>query len=576
LSKKKKQRANGTSEFTFRKTDNIGHADAHDDREWLSECFVDTGELSILCDREEARRIVVGRTGSGKTALLEKLTADQPAHTITVSAEDLALGYVANSGVLRMLQELGVRLDPFFRLLWRHVIAVAVLQKRFGMQTGETRSAWSKLLDRFKNTAHRRALEYIETWGGERFWQETQTRVQEITSKFENEIQKDWSGEVNLKAFAGKAGKHSTEKLSAEQRTEIATHGQRVVNEVQLKELSQVIEWIRDVLEEAHDYYYVVIDRLDENWVDEEIRYRLIRALIETARDFQKAPRCKVILAAREDLLARVYGKTADAGFQEEKYRATYVNVRWTKRQLTDLVELRVNSLLRRRYTKKKLELSDVLPPRIDGEVTIDYILDRTLLRPRDAIAFVNLAIQNSDGSGKITVRAMKQAEDTYSQGRLAALRDEWAGHYPDLPTTWELLRGTVRVIDVSDLVEAKLKHFAIERVMFQEQDSDIYRACRDFEANAITLHELRQRLVSIWYRIGLIGIKLTSKEHVLWSYRGDRVVAADELLTTTKLHIHKFALRALGISETLTDLPKHSRATSINIEHTASDGSDD
>jgi hypothetical protein len=551
--KKRKKKNNGASatEFVFRRTDNIGHADAHDDHEWLSECFVDTGELSVLSNLKDARRIVVGRTGSGKTALLEKLITEHPLHTVTINAEDLALGYVANSGVLRMLQELNVRLDPFFRLLWRHVVAVAILQRRFEMQVNDTRSVWNRLTDKFKNTAHRRAIDYIQTWGGDKFWQETQSRVQEITSKFENELQKNWSGEVNLKALSAKAGKHSTEKLSTEQKTEITNHGQRVVNEVHLKELTQVIEWIREILDDAQDYYYIVIDRLDENWVDEAIRYRLIRALIETSKDFQKASCCKIILAAREDLLARVYEKTADAGFQEEKYRTTHVNIRWTKKQLEEVIELRINSLLRRRYTQKELRLADVFPSRIDGEEAVDYILERTLLRPRDVIAFINLAIQNSDGNGKITVRAMKQAEDVYSRDRLSAIRDEWAGSYPDLSATWELLRSFRRVIELSDLINSRLDSFALGRAILPDQDSDIYRACKELCSKATTQLELCQVLVSIWYRIGVLGVKLAGNEPVLWSFRGDRVVSATELSFTTKLHIHKFAWRALGIIET-------------------------
>jgi hypothetical protein len=143
----------------------------------------------------------------------------------------------------------------------------------------------------------------------------------------------------------------------------------------------------------------------------------------------------------------------------------------------------------------------------------------------------------------------MKQAEDAYSQGRLAALRDEWFGHYPDLAATWELLRGLARVIPIASIEESKLDTLSLERMMLPEKDSDIYRACRDFATKSITLDELRGILVAIWYRIGLIGVKLSSTEHVLWSYRGDRAISAHEMSSFAKLHIHKFALRALGIS---------------------------
>ena len=492
--------------------------------------------------------MVVGRTGSGKTALLEKLSSDHAQHTITIQAEELALDYVANSGVLRALQDVGVKLDPFFRLLWRHVIAVAVLRRRFGLSSGEERSKWDRLLDRFRHTSHRKALEYIETWGGEQFWQETETRVKEITSKFEKEIESEWAGEVNIKAFGAKTGRHSTEKLTEEQRSEIVRHGQRVVNEVHLKELGKVIDWIRDVLDEAQDYYYVIIDRLDENWVSEDIRFQLIRALIETAKDFQKAQRCKVIVAAREDLLARVYQRTTDPGFQEEKYKSTYLTIKWTKPQLSELVERRINSLLRRRYTKKPLGIADVFPSRIDGQTAIEFILERTLLRPRDAIALVNLSIENSDGSSKISVSAIRRAENAYSVGRVAALRDEWAGDFPDVQVTWPLLRGIQRVIDVDSLPLERFEVVALEHAAQTRIPSPISRAAASLMEGRMSPSQFRDEVIAVWHHIGLVGLKMGAAEHVLWTYRGDRAVRPAELNGGVRMHVHRLAVPALGV----------------------------
>ena len=61
------------SEFKFRKYDTIGAEGAEEDAEFLRECFVDTGALTELKDTSSPRCIVVGRTGSGKTALLSQL-----------------------------------------------------------------------------------------------------------------------------------------------------------------------------------------------------------------------------------------------------------------------------------------------------------------------------------------------------------------------------------------------------------------------------------------------------------------------------------------------------------------------
>lgn len=59
--------------FYFRNRDSIGAADAGDDLDTLRDCFVDTGDLAVLRDCAKPERIVLGRTGTGKTALLSRL-----------------------------------------------------------------------------------------------------------------------------------------------------------------------------------------------------------------------------------------------------------------------------------------------------------------------------------------------------------------------------------------------------------------------------------------------------------------------------------------------------------------------
>ncbi len=92
-------------QFRFRKSDNIGSAEAESDEAYLSDCFVDTGELDVLRDFNDTKRILVGRTGAGKSALLRMLAARED-HVIELKPENLALNYLANSSVLRFLKRL--------------------------------------------------------------------------------------------------------------------------------------------------------------------------------------------------------------------------------------------------------------------------------------------------------------------------------------------------------------------------------------------------------------------------------------------------------------------------------------
>jgi hypothetical protein len=116
--------------FKFKKLDSIGSADAEEDENFLRDCFIDTGDLEALGKMNDPRRIVVGRTGAGKSALLLRLAGSQD-RVISVRPESLALAYISNSTILQFLSDLGIKLDIFFKLLWRHVFTVEILNISF-------------------------------------------------------------------------------------------------------------------------------------------------------------------------------------------------------------------------------------------------------------------------------------------------------------------------------------------------------------------------------------------------------------------------------------------------------------
>ena len=180
------------SSFRFRRHEEIGTAGAEEDSDFLQDCFVNTGDLALLRKIEDKRVIVLGRTGSGKTALFLELARKQE-HTIALVPENLALSYISNSTILKFFDSLGVNLDPFFKLLWRHVITVEILTHHFssGPAEGE-RSLTERLMRLFPGKSLRdkkakEAIDYLSNWG-ENFWQETEYRVREITEKVENDL----------------------------------------------------------------------------------------------------------------------------------------------------------------------------------------------------------------------------------------------------------------------------------------------------------------------------------------------------------------------------------------------------
>ena len=114
-------------DFVFRKHMSIGEVDAENDGLFLRNCFVDTGDFDVLADTLSSPCIILGRTGSGKSALLERLE-ELNEQVIRIEPDELALKHISNSTILTFFEDLGVNLDIFYSLLWQHTFVVELIK----------------------------------------------------------------------------------------------------------------------------------------------------------------------------------------------------------------------------------------------------------------------------------------------------------------------------------------------------------------------------------------------------------------------------------------------------------------
>jgi hypothetical protein len=326
-----------------------------------------------------------------------------------------------------------------------------------------------------------------------------------------------------------------------------------VVNKVQIRELDNMLTVLNEnVFDDSRNPYYITIDMLDEDWADERIKYKLIRALIDVVKRFRCLTNVKIILAIRQDLLHKVIYLESAPGFQEEKYKSLYLNLGWDKKALTEIVETRIKSLVERRYTKKPVYFYDVFPANIDRQDTLDYMFDRTFMRPRDIIVFINECLDLAEGKNQITADIVEDAELNYSKERLVSLAYEWSLFLPYLNVTARLFYGQPASFELGTLDE---KYFTdkYDELMGEIPDdtkdpitkqlSSIYQSGSNFQS-------IRNYIVREFYRIGLIGIKSSPNEPKKWSYLNNQTtLVASEVKSTSIIYIHPIFYRALGIN---------------------------
>ena len=532
----------------FRKQDNLGANDAEEDGLFLANCFVDTGDLALLRDCERPERIVLGRTGTGKTALLLKLREAEQRST-EIKPENLALAYISNSTILRFFEDLGVNLEIFYKLIWRHAFCVELLRMRFNMTAGQEKvSLIEKVKAFFKGGQYSSAIGYLERWG-DKFWQETEHRIKEITTKVEESLKGSLKGEFAHIGLSSEVAR----SLSEQQRAELVQRGQSVVNDAHVPQLNQLLDLVREVLDDPQKRYFLIIDRLDQSWVDDHLRYKLIMALIETVKDFRRVNRAKIVLSLRLDLLLRVFARARTAGFQEEKFHSLYLRMNWPKPRLTELVNARINYLFRDRYSvRKKLSHDDILIAARRAEPPLDYMLARTFMRPRDIIAFFIESIPCADGEPRIRFKDIKAAEATYSRARLQSVADEWFADYPNLNVFARALLGAVTTPCQAGslLPDERISSKCLELTTRSPPlpPDDFLRASERLANEQRPASECMNAALSIFHRVGIVGLKMSSTEGHSWYSVTGRRIDPGEISLETSVEIHPMFWSALQV----------------------------
>jgi hypothetical protein len=435
--------------------------------------------------------------------------------------------------------------------LWKHVILVEVIRHRYKITSPEGKaSLLATLHEKFKrDPAKREALDYLNEFG-EKFWCQADERVHEIAEKFEQRLEASAKAGSERLGIALQAGGDSLE--SVEVRRELQERYQLVVNETQPARLNRMIRILgEEVLDSEHRQTYVVIDDLDRDWVDEGIANELIRCLFHAVVDMQSVSNLKVLVALRTNIFRQLLTEVRGRGGQEEKLRALAYDVKWTRGDLVTLLDRRAQAASVQ-YKLPGRRLSDMLPAGPKDRKPVDFILDHTLMRPRDAIVYLNYAARASTGKSRIAWSALNAVDREYSQDRLEALRDEWKDPYGGLDQILELFRSAPPRLSRSELSK-RLDQAALlsldERFPSKAWLSGLVVELLE-GTDDTTWYERYGTLLRLLYGIGFLGCGNDQQRRVVFNYEDPQWCDhADNLSDESFAEVHPAFRAALGIS---------------------------
>jgi len=542
----------------FDRNIDIGSLEAEDD-EFLLKSYVEKRDFEALSNTSNQKCIILGRTGMGKSALIKKLVNEEE-NVARIRPEEMSLRYLSNSDILDYFRRLGISLDLFYKVLWKHVFIVEILKLFYGEDKIKTGNKFQSLLESvdFKfNKKKKNAIEYLRKWH-DQFWENTEYRIREIEDKLRESLKESLGVEAKLfEDFAkAKLGAEADEVIEKSKKTEVIHKAQNVVNDIQLTEIATILDIIqKELLPKNKKRLYIVIDDLDKHWVDKKIVYDLIIALINSIKEINNCPNLKIVISLRLNLFQLALQKANTTGFQREKFNNMFLHLYWNERELKELLQNRINALCES-AGESAPSLDEILPrdPGRGGKTDgFRHMLERSFYRPRDIISFFNKAIKYADGNSRISRDAINLAENDYSLERLNAIEDEWNENFDYLKPYFNVIKGMPFKFDHHQITTKGLEIFC--RALKKKTKSK--------ELKNITLwgwkpkKEMftRQHILNVLYTTGCIGVKTSGEDKLMYSFHHTNTLDSFDLNESYRYYVNPAFHKTLNIKRELKPL---------------------
>jgi hypothetical protein len=482
------------SSINLREITDFGGIDADADS-LLDECFEAHEAYSAAKDHK--RFLIVGRKGSGKTAIYRRLirSRDYSDFPIGHTFDDYPWHFHDHQAVA------GVPAEERFLHSWKYLILITLSKVLLNQDNSQP---WSS--DSLEAVTKIEKF-IIDSYG---------SRDPDVTQIFSPNKTLKLKGSLNFKA-PWLDTKLDAERLSVE-------HLPLIIQEVNRTLLDSVCAVLN-----PDNNYYVCFDQLDLRFDpgDQTYRDRLVGLLL-AARDINRAARdagkkMSCVVFMRDDIYQELKFEDKNKLTENHMSRIEWDNPRGNH-TLKSLMEKRMASLFKI-SENGAWELVFNEDQEMRGRQSkYQHILDRTFLRPRDMIKYCNETLQayqaRPDASGKFDNKDVTLARQAYSEYLLSELEDEIFKHAPGYEAYMEVLK-TLDSLDfeISDFTEVC------------ERRADILPQSK---SGIAILRELFEFSVVGFYQSG--GQGYGGSEYV-WKYQNPRS-RFNEAATRFKVHL--------------------------------------
>jgi len=419
----------------------------------LTQYFVPSQQYEML--NKWQKNIVLGRKGTGKSACRKKLSSELRANCKNVVIEVLPRKEIFLAAKTNNSEFLKESSEIFFENVWYEYLTKMAFKTIGSIQEGKCITG---SLERARSFAIEKGvsnLDFIE-------------RLKSLLSQLK--IKSDLIGGASLDII-----------------TELKS----------LQELDAFEYHLSKILEDDIDVIFL-IDDLDVGWDNSDISNKLLHGLLLAVVRLREINiKLRNVTFLRNDIYKQIMNITQHS----DKFRDV-VQLKWDYASLMKLLSKRI----RFNFEEVDFMLENenetflrVFPEKNGIKYTSDWMMERTLSRPRELIQFSKLYTENLSTNAQ-SIETLKKAEIQYSDWKLQDLYNEYMHVFPGLKiffATWKSRHKRKRYAMPGDEFSEFILEVLEDSPILPEDGKFIYDI--KMEANFMKLQECL-------YEIGFIG----------------------------------------------------------------------
>ena len=307
-----------------------------------------------------------------------------------------------------------------------------------------------------------------------------------------------------------------------------------------LEELTPLLPCLKHLFERRK--VVVLVDELDKGWDSSEDAKSFVGGLFQASISLNElCPEFTVYVSLRQELYDSIPLLYEDA----QKYRDIIETIQWDEVALRSIVAKRIRYSLPNTSALTDEECWNLIfaeTLQYRKTKSFNYMIDRTLYRPREIIQFCTDALEEGRKSHVVPIDygVISTAELGYSSARAKDIAAEYRFQYPGLGSLFEVFRGRVYTIE-RDALELICLGICTGELKVSDDASWVMNQDPDY-------------IMDLLWRVGFLrayavgGLKALRRSGS--SYVGPHQVSTLNLRTISRFQVHPMFRSILAMKE--------------------------